>query len=450
MKRMIDYHLQSWSQDPYRKPLLLRGARQVGKTHAVRQLGKTFSASVEINLEHFQKEATLIFEGHLSPDRIIRDISGLTGKSIIPGSTLLFIDEIQAVPRAILALRYFYEMMPQLHVVAAGSLLDFAIEQVGVPVGRVQSLYMHPLTFIEFLAAMKKDVLIREILMHADDTELSESLHMNLLELVAEYLALGGMPEVVKKWSEKNDPVLCTSLHKELISFYRQDFGKYARQLQIKYLDSVFDEIPLQMGSKFKFSAIDEGLRKRELAPALELLEKAGIAHKVYYSSGQGVPIGAQIDPQDYKVIFLDVGLAQSMLSLDLIQWFLQPVSELVNKMSLVEAFVGRELVAYDDPHEKPNLCYWRRKERTQLAEVDYIIQNDRQIVPIEVKSGAWSTLKSLQLFLETHAKSPYGIRFSTHNYSVYKKIRSYPLYAVAKVAAVREDVRHSLRYLVD
>ena len=450
MKRMIDYHLQSWKSDPYRKPLLLRGARQVGKTHAVRQLGKTFPAFVEINLEHFQKEAALVFEGHLTPERIIRDIAGLVGKSIIPGKTLLFIDEIQAVPRAILALRYFYEMMPQLHVVAAGSLLDFAIEQVGVPVGRVQSLYLHPLTFIEFLAAMKKDLLVKEILTHDHETEFSDSLHMNLLGLVAQYLALGGMPEVVMKWKKTNDPVVCASLHKELIRFYRQDFGKYARQLQIKYLESVFDEIPIQMGNKFKFSAIDQGFRKRELAPALELLEKAGLAHKVYYSPAQGVPIGAQLDPQDYKVIFLDVGLAQAMLSFDLVQWFLQPVLELVNKGGLVEAFVGQELIAYGDPHDKSNLFYWRRKESTQLAEVDYVIQRDGQILPIEVKSGAGSTLKSIQLFLDTHGKSPYGVRFSTHNYSVYQKIRSYPLYAVARLVAAREDVRHSLEYLVE
>jgi uncharacterized protein len=198
MKRLIDYHLQSWKKNPYRKPLLLRGARQVGKTHAVRQLGRTFHTFVEINLEHFQSEATIIFEKHLSPERIISEISGLVGQSIVPGSTLLFLDEIQAVPRAILALRYFYEIMPELHVVAAGSLLDFAIQQVGVPVGRVQSLYMHPLTFIEFLAALDKDQLIREVLANNHDTSISESAHTNLLGLVAQYLALGGLPEVVR------------------------------------------------------------------------------------------------------------------------------------------------------------------------------------------------------------------------------------------------------------
>ncbi|HLC07521.1 MAG TPA: AAA family ATPase, partial [Candidatus Babeliales bacterium] len=159
MKRIIDFYLHNWKTDQYHKPLLLRGARQVGKTHAARTLGASFPDFFEINLEN-QQVAHIIFEKDLQPDRIIRELSALMLKPIIPGKRLLFIDEIQAVPRAILALRYFYEQMPELHVIAAGSLLDFAIEQVGIPVGRVDSFYMQPLSFIEFLSAMSSDILL--------------------------------------------------------------------------------------------------------------------------------------------------------------------------------------------------------------------------------------------------------------------------------------------------
>src|SRR5579872_2034230 len=199
MKRIIDYYLNNWKTDSYRKPLLLRGARQVGKTHAARTLGKSFSNFFEINLER-QKTAHIIFEQDLDPDIIIRELSALKNQPIVPGKTLLFIDEIQAVPRAILALRYFYELMPELHVIAAGSLLDFAIEQVGIPVGRVDSLYMRPLSFIEFLCAMSSDILVEELLRHTSMDPTSDVIHNKILHVLGEYLAIGGMPEAVKSW----------------------------------------------------------------------------------------------------------------------------------------------------------------------------------------------------------------------------------------------------------
>ncbi len=447
MKRIIDYYLRQWKADRYRKPLILRGARQVGKTHAVRQLASLYTDFVEINLEDLP-EVRPIFEKNLDPSGILLDLRMITGKTVTPGLTLLFIDEIQAVPRALIALRYFYEKMPELHVIAAGSLLDFAIEEVGIPVGRVQSLYMYPMSFLEFVTACHGALFAKEILSDALEKYMSEVANNRLLELLGEYGAIGGMPEAVQVWKNTKDPYRCSRVHHALLDTYRQDFSKYAKTLQIKYVELVFKNIPTQMGEKFKYSLIEGEYRKRELAPALDLLVTAGVVHKVHYSAGQGLPVGAQMDPQDYRVIFLDIALSQAALGLDLAGWFLNPAVELVNKGALTESFVGQELLAYSNPARRKDLYYWHRQERTSQAEVDYIIQQGENIIPIEVKAGAGTTLKSMHAFLQTHKRSPYGLRFSTQNYSKYENIYSYPLYAIARAVAdaeTKEALQQSL-----
>ena len=204
MKRFIDKHLAEWKESTTRKPLLLRGARQVGKTFAVRSLGRLFDNFVEINFE-LNPDVALIFEKDLEPQRIVRELSLFIGRQIVPGTTLLFFDEIQSVPKAFSSLRYFYELMPELHVIAAGSLLDFVTEYIGIPVGRVTSLYMYPVSFIEFLGALHQDFLVEEILKHTPEAPLSDPIHQKLLSFVGEYLAIGGMPEIVQCWQEKKD-----------------------------------------------------------------------------------------------------------------------------------------------------------------------------------------------------------------------------------------------------
>ncbi len=380
----------------------------------------------------------------------MQQLSLLINKDIHPGTTLLFFDEIQEAPRALLALRYFYEEMPHLHVIAAGSLLDFTIEKIGEPVGRVESLYMYPLSFIEFLAAFEEYQIIKEILIHEPTIELSTPVHEKYLRLVAQYLALGGMPAVVSCWQAFKKPRDCMKIHKRLLVSYKRDFGKYANKHQIPYVTTIFEEVPLQLGKKFKFSDIEGGYRKRELQPALDLLETAGIISKIYNSPGQGFPIGAQVNTNDYKTIFLDVGLCQSVLGLNLTGWFLHPFTEFTNKGSLVEAFVGQELLAYSDPLEKGDLYYWHRQSPSSSAEIDYLIKQDEFLIPVEVKSGHGTTLKSLHAFLKDHPKSPYGIRFSAQNYSVFDNINSYPLYALAKVACTgQEEIRKSIESLL-
>ncbi|MCF7899199.1 ATP-binding protein [Candidatus Babeliales bacterium] len=448
MKRFVDYFLIKWKSSPLRKPLLIRGARQVGKTYSAREFGKTFDSFIELNLE-LEQDAREIFEKSLDPNVIIQKISALTGKRIIPGQTLLFLDEIQLVPQAVTALRYFYEMMPELHVIAAGSLLDFAIKTVGMPVGRVSSLYMHPLSFIEFLRAIGSGIIIEEILNHELKDEMLEVLHNKFLDLVGQYLAIGGMPQAVACWKNLQDIHLCSEIPNTLISTYRQDFEKYAQKYQIKYLNVLFNNIPHQLGRKFKYNEIEGEYRKRELSPCLDLLLTAHVAHKVMRTSAQGIPLGAGVDLHSFKILLIDVALSQFILGLKTGNWILKPLEEFINKGELVESFVGQEILAYENPTRESQLYYWQNESRGSEAEIDYVIQKEKDIIPVEVKSGKGTAMKSMKIFLENHAQSPYGIRFSTNNYSEHEKIHSYPLYAVAKIIADADiDVKSALLLL--
>ena len=437
MKRIIDYFLADWATRANRKALLLRGARQVGKTYAVRTLAKRFTHFLEVNLESDQS-AQRIFEGTLDPEVMITALSALYKTPIIPGKTLLFLDEAQAMPRAIIALRYFYEKMPTLHIIAAGSLLDFAIEEIGVPVGRVEFLYLYPVSFAEYLAAAGYGALLHLIAKNKPSSPLNEALHTKAMGLLGEYMVVGGMPEAVAQWLETKDALGITAVHQSLLSAYLQDFSKYARRAQIKYVKEIFNATPHQLGHKFKYAAIEGEFRKRELAPALDLLVTANIATKVFCANGNPFPLAAGIQPQDYKVLFLDCGLAQTALGLDHAQWFIEPTREASYRGSLTEAFVGQELIAYASPTHKEPLYYWHKETRLTAAEIDYLIEIHGTTVPLEVKAGTGSTLRSLHTFLEMHPKSLYGIRFSSQNYSVFERIYSYPLYAVAAIGCQR------------
>ena len=446
MKRLVDWHLRQWKVSPHRKPLLLRGARQVGKTFALRKLGESFASFVEVNFDYL-KNAKNIFEKDLNPKRIIQELSLLLTTDIIPGTTLLFFDEIQECPNAMQSLRYFYEIMPSLHVIAAGSLLDFTIEKIGIPVGRVESLYCYPLSFFEFLIATGHLQIAKSILDHKDNEPVAEVIHQKILGLVGQYLAIGGMPEVVLHWVESQNPRQCFSIYHRIIDTYCQDFGKYSKEHQIKYVKELFNEIPRQIGKQFKYSEIHGEYKKRELQPALDLLCTANVTYKIHHSAGHGIPLGAESNPEWFKIVFLDVALCQAILGLDIGNWFLYPNTEFVNRGGIVEAFVGQEILCYASPYRKGNLYYWKKAEKQHTAEVDFLYEHEGKILPLEVKSGDGRTLKSMHLFLQTHHDSPYGIRFSTHNYSNYDKIISKPLYDIISLA--HEDQKTSLRSLI-
>ena len=410
--------------------MILRGARQVGKSWLVKELGKSFPNFVEINFES-RPMLKKVFEEDLTPAYLIPRLSAAIRKPIIPGETLLFFDEIQQVPNAITSLRYFYEEMSELHVIAAGSLLEFVIEKIGIPVGRIESLYCYPLSFYEFMIATGNEQLIELIKSLNKDQPLDEPLHKQALNLLAQYMAVGGMPEAVQEWIDTKNIMKCVKIHKTIIDTYRQDFGKYARTRKIEYVDLIFNSVPHFTGKKFVFSNVSDTIRSRELKPALELLEKAGVVHRVFHSSGNGVPIAAEENPALFKVIPLDVGLMQAGLNADYSNWLIDSEQQFINKGAVAEAFTGIEFLAYSWPFERKTLNYWVRERHAAKAEVDYLIEKEGEVVPVEVKSGSSGTLKSLELFFKEKQKSSYGLHISAQPAGLKGKIRKIPLYAV-------------------
>lgn len=446
-KRIIDFHLDQWRVDEFRKPLLLRGARQVGKTYAVRRLGEQFKFFAEVNCEDL-KGVAATFDQDLDPQRIIGTLSLLVKTPIIPGKTLLFFDEVQEVPRALQALRYFYEKMPELHVIAAGSLLEFAIAKVGVPVGRLAMLHMYPLSFMEYLVATGNHLFAQKIMQHPPGVPIGEVVHEKALYLLGEYLSIGGMPEAVARWVATKDPATALRVLRQIATTYRADFEKYASKAQIKYVETLFKQLPQLVSKEFSYREIHGEYRKRELAPALELLEKACIITVVRHCSGQGIPIGTGTDFDIFKVLYLDVGLCQAVLGSDISEWFLRPLEAFENRGEMAEGFIGQELLCYASPDAKAELYFWKCKERNSAAEVDYLVQRDGHIVPVEVKSGHRGTLRSLQQFLKQHPKSSnHALRFSAHDYSVIDTLDSRPLYAAVSLA--HQDQMAALAYLV-
>jgi len=435
MKRELEKVLLAWKEDPTKKPILLKGARQVGKSYLVQKIGKSFQRYAEVNFD-FQKDILSIFKPDFDPVRITRDLSIATGKRIIPGETLLFLDEIQECPDAIRSLRYFYEKMPELHVIAAGSLLDFTLQDIGLPVGRIQPLYLYPVSFVEFLQAEEEDLLLEALSEHNTAIELPEFIHQRLFRLYGEYMAIGGMPEAVEKWLETSEIKKCRRIHSSLIETYRQDFSKYAAGFQVKYVESIYSAIARMSGRKFVYSSVNPGYRSRELRPALELLSRAGVVHMITHSSSSGIPLSSDVNPLLFKVILSDIALMQTMLRYNSGLWILNPENAARDFGSMAEAFVGQELLAYSSPYQNSELVYWAREKRGSSAEVDYVAELDGNVVPIEVKAGKSSHLKSLQLFLQEKKISPYGLFFSQRNFAVQGKIRRYPIYAVSKLAS--------------
>jgi predicted AAA+ superfamily ATPase len=303
-----------------------------------------------------------------------------------------------------------------------------------MPVGRVSSLYIYPLSLLEFLKARKEELLIEALIEHSPSIAINEAIHQKALRILGEFMAVGGMPEAVAAWINSGDLKNCSKINRTIIDTYRQDFNKYVEKYQVKYVEHLFNTLPVFQGKKIKFTSIPGEYRKRELMPALELLIKAGIAHKIIHSKGTGIPLWSEANPENFKINFLDVGLSQSILGADRSSWILEPDVHFANKGQVTEAFVGQEFLAYSLADKKGELFYWNREARSSNAEVDYLLQKKDHILPIEVKSGSPGHLKSLQLFLQTHNGSPQGIRFSSQNFAIDNHIHSYPLYTVFKL----------------
>jgi predicted AAA+ superfamily ATPase len=425
MQRDLSKHLQEWKTHPIRKPLILRGARQVGKTWLARGLGQSFAQFVEINFD-LQTDARRIFDNVRSIDDVMLRLNAFVGQKLEPGKTLLFLDEIQECPNALKMLRYFKEELPDLHVIAAGSLLDFLLEKMGIPVGRVQYLYASPLSFYEFLDALGESP-SRELI---NSGHVDAANHNKLLDLLKQYLVIGGMPSAVAAFVKHQDIALCQEVQDEIIQTYQDDFRKYTPDKHIEQVDKVFNAIALQLGKKFKYVNVDQDMRTEPLKAALRLLEQAGIAHKCYHSAGQSILLEAEKNPKKFKVFLFDVGLTYRMAGLDLKTWSTAALDDL-HFGGITEQLVAQELIAYQNPKNKAHLYYWHREAKSSNAEVDFLTVLNGIVTPIEVKSGTGGQMKSLRVFLDSHSHSTQAIKLSEQPFGQNDNVGCVPLYGV-------------------
>ena len=430
IERKIDIELLAWQRSLSRKPLLIRGARQVGKSTAVRNLSKQFDNFIEINFDE-QPEYENLFANTSDINDLIEQLAIITQTPIIEGKTLIFLDEIQASLPAISKLRYFYERKPNLHVIAAGSLLEFALSELpSFGVGRVRSLFMYPFSFNEFLGALNETQLVRMLQQSNSAKPLNAIFHEKLKTYFKKFLIIGGMPQAVQTYVANGDLLEVQRILDDLIIAIQADFVKYKRQIPPASIKSVFDSIVKQVGTKFRYSNDFTSLTSPVIKQVVDLLEMAGLVHRVTHSSSNGIPIGAETNPKKTKLLIFDTGIYQRILGLDVASLLLKDDIEVVNKGNIAELFVGLELLKSNDCYERTALYYWHREAKNSQAEVDYVIQNQDAIVPIEVKAGTKGAMQSMFLFMD-EKKSDWGVRLSLENFTEFDQVKVMPLYAV-------------------
>jgi len=450
--RYIDTFLSDWASRSEHKPLLLRGARQVGKSTAVKHLGESFDSYVEVNFEK-QVSYKSLFQGDIDVKRILPQLAAMAGKPIMPGRTLLFFDEIQECPEAIMALRFFKEDLPELHVVAAGSLLEFALDELATfGVGRIHSMFMFPMTFDEFLVANGEQLLLDARNSASTDHPLPQPLHEKMVGLLRTYMLVGGMPEVVGKWVKTHDYLTCQEVQDDIVVAYEDDFPKYRKKIDPTLLRQTLRSVAVQSTKKFVYSQVGGGYKSAEVQKAIEMLTKAGIVIPVAHSNANGLPLGSEADNSYRKILLLDTGLMLRLLNMttgdisELVEQVLTSnLSDLVNKGPLAEMVVGLELLHYRTPNLRHELYYWLRQEKNSQAEIDYISSFQQTILPIEVKAGVQGGMKSLWLFMrEKHL--PLAVRCSLENYGAFdymdkmdggavRHVQICPIYAISQMS---------------
>lgn len=414
--------LEKWAAQSGRKPLIIRGARQVGKSTLVRQLAET--AALELLEVNFERNPTYRQAFAVKdPEQILTALRLLTGKNAKAGDLLVFLDEIQAAPEALAALRYLHEEMPQLRVIAAGSLLEFTLAdaQFSMPVGRIEYMHLGPVRFEDFLRAMREPALA-DLLESSQPEDLASGaivppLHEKYSELLRQYLIVGGLPEAVATYAANRDFSTVGRVHQSIVATYRDDFSKYSHGTLKERVQLVFDRLPLMVGRKFKYVHISQDHRSSELSAALQQLCMARVAYKVRHTAANGVPLDAEANERHFKTLYMDVGLLSSALKLSLLDLQNEDLS-LVNDGALAEQFVGQHLLYSGPWYEPPTLHYWMREAKNAAAEVDYVIAQGQQIVPVEIKAGSIGTLRSLQRFIQEKKRS-LALRFNADPSSV-------------------------------
>lgn len=433
ISRGIDQTLATWKSEVSRKPLLIRGPRQVGKSTAVRQLAQSFKYFIEVDFEA-QRNLHALFSSSLNPVDICEQLSLYYSVPIIEGKTLLFFDEIQSCLPAISSLRYFYEKMPNLHLIAAGSLLEFALQELpSFGVGRIRSLFVRPFSFNEFLIACDQNLLAEAIKSASASNPISDLIHKKIITQYKRFMAIGGMPEVVANYVANGDMLACMNIIDDLVITYQDDFAKYKRLMPASRIREAFEAVVMQMGGKFVYAKAALTTDPKQIKAAIELLVLAGLVIPVTHTSANGIPLGAEVDPKKRKMLIFDTGVFQRLLGLNIGELMINDSFEVVNKGALAELSVGLELSKLSVHNRNEPLYYWQRESVSGNAEIDYVFQKGEKIIPIEVKSGFRGAMQSLHLFLK-EKNIEKGIRFSLENFGNYQNIATIPLYAVSVI----------------
>ncbi|MCF8378052.1 MAG: AAA family ATPase [Bacteroidales bacterium] len=410
MDREITQYLKEWKIRKDRSPLILRGARQVGKTYIIEEFSKTeFKNCLKLNLEEKPELKKIFFNNDVK--RILTELTILFNEDISYGDTLLFIDEIQTCPDAIQSLRYFKEKIPSLHVICAGSLLDHTLNEMksSMPVGRVEFLNMYPMNFKEFLVAINQEKLVSYFEEFDFSFPFSEVIHNQISQYLRYYFFIGGMPAAVKTYAENDKLSEIQRKQNDILTSIQYDFAKYGTRNQQEYMQIVFKYCGRNPGRKIKYSNIDKEIRSTILKDSIKKLELSRIIHTVKHSNANKVPLTEHVKEGIYKTIFMDIGFVNQFNQIDLIA-----LENLVtaNEGILAEQFIAQELLTIQKAYLSPELFYWSREEKSSNAEIDFIFQHKNNIYPIEVKAGKTGTLKSIQVYLfEKRLKN--GIRFN-------------------------------------
>lgn len=427
MKREIINHLIKWKESENRKPLIIHGARQVGKTYIVKKFGKeNYDNLIYVNFETNQELSSQISDS-IDAKYVINKLELFYGEKIIPGKTLIFFDEIQANQRALTSLKYFYEDAPEYHIIAAGSLLGIAInrDNYSFPVGKVQMMNMYPLSFKEFLIAIGRENLINEIQKHFDNNErMDKTIHELCLKLYRTYLVVGGMPEVVQTYLIEGKTIAAIDVQAEILESYERDMTKYADNSLSNKIISAFDSIPVQLAKdnqKFQYKVISKGGTSGIFGEAIMWLKNSGIVNQVYKATAE-LPLEMYKDLSSFKLYMSDVGLFVNKARYPLYQIDLKEQPTMIAMGPLTEHYVANELriKGYE-------LYYW---ESNGKAELDFMIQKDTEIIPIEVKTSTHTKARSLDLYIKNY-NPKYAVRISEKNFGFENNIKSVPLYAV-------------------
>jgi len=398
--RNILKYLKQWKDKRDRKPLVLRGGRQVGKTSAVLMFGeKHFPHVLHINLENV--EHSRLFKGNISLDEFKDIVRVKLAQPVTPGQTLVFLDEIQNAPGLIKLLRFFYEQMPDLHVIASGSLLDVILEREGFsfPVGRVEFAYMYPLDFFEFLGAQKERELLDYLKNTSPKKKIPDAIHEDALKKFYEYTMIGGMPEIVRTYAANGDMNALSPLYAALLTGYSEDVYKYSSLANSKYLHYVIEKAPLYAGTTITYDKFgDSHFRSREMGQAFSTLERVMLLYQVWATKSTGIPLVEQFK-RPRKLLFLDAGLVNHQMGIQ---------GDFLNLKDLAGLYRGRvaEQVAGQNilaqfMYSLPKVLYWAREKTEGIAEVDFCLQHKGKILGIEVKSASANKLKSLFSFAQ-------------------------------------------------